>query len=476
MISEGEVKVIITGEETVTPAAQKTTNAIADLGTESTKTGGKIEELSGHGRELHRVASLMNHILPGSGEAIKGIAHSSDGTALALIGMVAVMEITIEAFHRMEAGAKAADESLAKSLSEGGMVNAINAQAKAWEDAELSQDQYFHNIIANEDDMIKRIADAQAEILKNKKESKEQELADEIAIREQELKIKQVQTGAVVADENSAAAKEKAAAGAVAKHDQLVKTYTDNIATAKEASQASGVTADDEQEIRQAYEGMTGKPGAGPGALDLGAQAEYVRNHIYTDTTGTLSGNLHIANLFSDFAGGRGLNDASFAAYELAQNDIRRNQTQLTSENGSDFDVRLKAQNSKDDLTAARKTQTELFASINNLTQTIQALKGIAPQFPPGTSSQPTVPYEATADGRARHDVDLLQQYQELLHHGGQLTDYQSRILDQILSVFNLHAKSSKDAVNMIDQLLANQSATDRAFEDIKKRITSTTY
>ena len=320
------------------------------------------------------------------------MAHGGDSGALAFIGMAAALELVIGALDKMKASAKAADEALAMSLESAGSRGAIDAQKKAWEDADLAQDKYTYKPVAT--------------------------------------------------DEYFAARKEKTASGNLAKHESLLGIYGGNITSAKAAAKASGVTDEDAQDVQNAYLRMGGKPGA-----DLGAMADFVVKNIGMDTTGDLVGNAHLVNMFSLAYGGRGLNDASFSAYALAQGDLSRNQGQLNSESAKDYSLRQAAQRAAEDLEASRKA-------------------GAGPTgF--GTSSEPgsgRTPYRQTAEGQARFDFNQLEGAHDILGHGGALSAQQSQMIQQILTAATGHAVRNDKILEALQTLLANQRSQDAAF------------
>jgi hypothetical protein len=350
-------------------------------------------------RELHRVASLMNRVIPGSGEAIKAMGHSGDSAALAFIGMAAAIEMVIGALDKMKAAAKAADESLAESLESAGSSGAINAQKKAWEDSDLAQDKFTYK--------------------------------------------------PNVTDEYFAAAKEKTASGKLAKHETLVSTYTDNIEKAKSAAKLSGVTDEDAQNIQDAYIKMGGAPGA-----DLGAMADYVRNHIYTTTAVPLSESVPIANMFSDAVGGLGLNDANFSAYGLAQGDLRRNKSQLDAESAKNFNIRRDAQRAKEDLEASQK------------------VKPVDPGFV--TREAPDAgktPYRLSDEGMARADFNQLYGAYDVLGHGGSLNTDQTRMIQSILGAASGHAVRQDKILSALQTLFDSQKSQDAGLEQLGQQI-----
>jgi len=381
-------------------------DATAELGKKTVPAADAVEKLGGHSLELHRVASLLNRVLPGSGEAVRALEHSGSGTALAFIGMATAIEMVISAIEKLKASAKAADESLAQSLTEGGSLDAINKQKKAWEDADLAQEKYFHH------GEVKNVFKAQEE--------------------------------------------SKTAMGNLAKHEGRMETYGGNIASATAALKASGVTAEDEQAIRQAYEAISGKPAYGPGALDLGAQADYVRNHIYTTSAVPLSEGLSIANMFSLAVGGRGLNDANFAAYDLAKNDIRRNQGGLKSESSKDYSIRLAAQTAEENLKASQDA----------LDKTPRAGFFTGPE--PGSGGGGALPYRLTAQGRARFSSDQLEGAYDVLKHGGTLNDRQAQLIQSILGVVEGHKVQTDKIMGILETVLGNQKSRDAAFDRLK--------
>ncbi len=111
MGADGEVKVVITGEETVTPAAQKTTAALGELGGETKKTAKAAEELNLKSRETRLLFSEMNQIAPGLGHQLHAAFAGPLGPVILLAIAIAEVHGKLKEFNKEldEAGKAAAE-------------------------------------------------------------------------------------------------------------------------------------------------------------------------------------------------------------------------------------------------------------------------------------------------------------------------------------------------------------------------------
>jgi hypothetical protein len=365
--------------------------------------GEATEGLNVKGRELYRIAGMIDRIIPGAGDAIRAFGKRNDQTALAVTGVAAALEIVLITYKKIADGAKAADEAIATLLTEGGSKAAIEAMRKAWEDADIASTVYHYNLFRDEDDAVKRIADTNIEIAKRFQTAQEQinnaqkgvaeasieamekngvisheealkrkyELDVEyenkrlalmrqtdariLDIQRGELAAKIGQKGAADSNEAAAAAANKIAQGTLAKHETLAKTYGENISKAQETIKQTGITPELVQKLNEAFSKITGK-----NDVTTGLAEQY-------DALKGLNLLAHPSIIpLMDKLGARG-GEAGLAAYGTGRQDIKSNQASLDAENKRDEALRTTAEIAKSDLAEANRVQTELKKSINDL-------------------------------------------------------------------------------------------------------------
>jgi hypothetical protein len=531
----------------LTPENAETARAaIAGVGKESAGAGEKVEGFNIHGRELSRIAGMMDRIVPGAGAAIRAFGQQNSEASMALIGIGGVLMVVIDLFKKVQAGAKAADDATAALLSEGGSKGAIAAVSKAWEDAHIASAVYHHKLFQDEDDIVKRIADTNIEIAKRFQTAQEQidqaqkgvavasiealekqavisheealkrkyELDVEyenkklalthqtdarvLEVQRGELATKTGQKGAADINEAAAEAANKTAQGNLAKHEELVKTYSDNITKAKDAMKGLGIGPENIQHLNEAFEKFN--PGKSSVTTPLSDQ--------YMALLGT--GDATTKGMMAFFAmhGGAG----GLAAADTGMKDIKSNQTQLDAENKRDEALRTIAENAKSDLEETKRVQHELKKAIDDLTIKVgelaatnkanetnaatvagltnqaEAIKaGLAPPVsaktpPPGasTTQAPFLPTGTSAapdsaatsraiDAEARSDVALLQQYAALVHAGGQLDTHQNAIMQHMVSMIVGHKATAAEISQVLTEVISSNREILTAFEAFRR-------
>lgn len=409
-----EYKIITSADLAGAEAAKSSLGKLTETTDETKKSlknaGEKTEKLNVKGRELYRVAAVVDRIVPGAGEAIRAFGQRGDETALAIVGLTAALEIALITYKKIEEGAQSASKALATLMEEKGIADAIDAQRKAWEDADLAEANYYHNLLLHTDDEVKRLTDSAVAIAKRKQAAQQQiddatkaveeakidarerngvishdealkekyaldvkylnlrlDLerqfeAEELKTRQRELDIKRGQQPAVTRREQESEAAYRGASGALEKHNELLKTYQGNIDKSKDAIKETNITDDLVQSLRESFEKITGRNSA---TTNLSDQYDALKGL-------NLIAHPSIIKLM-DQLGSRG-GEAGLADYQMAQKDIASNQRLLTGEQAKDFGLKEAADFAKDNLEAARKAKTELDASVAELQNTVQAM------------------------------------------------------------------------------------------------------
>jgi FlaG/FlaF family flagellin (archaellin) len=141
------------GEQKASDILAQTKSAQADLGQENEKLSQSTIKLSEHSREQYRLFGELNRIVPGLGEALRGLSELGINPVIATLGLVAVgfMEAK-KAIGEWNAEMDAAGEAAAKSDFTDGIqaritvLNSAVVAAQAYADKE-------HQILTDETDI-----------------------------------------------------------------------------------------------------------------------------------------------------------------------------------------------------------------------------------------------------------------------------------------------------------------------------------
>jgi hypothetical protein len=403
----------------ITPEnADKARAALAGVGDESDKAGGKVEGFNIRGRELYRVAAMLNRIMPGAGDALRAFGRRNDEGALAMIGVAASLGMVIRLVHDYKKSAQEADESVSKLMASKFGAGVIEEVKKAWEDAELAEELYYHNLVRNDEDTQKRVADSNLSRVKTQAAAQQQiddaqkgvELASieklehvgvvsheaaakmkheidvkymnlrlalereadaqELAIQTQLLaseKQKQTAAGADVKDKFD---KANAAEVALKEHEKKVEADRQSITEAEDQMKASGITAAQAGRIRELYELGSGKDFDKTKNLD--EQYMELMKHAYYGTSYganlTAGEQAEAVGIFAPkMLGGQGIQRGQVDAYSAGESQVAGLKIQLRKDEVNDKPLREAAEFTKSDLEEANRSLGELNKTVNEL-------------------------------------------------------------------------------------------------------------
>lgn len=432
--------------------------ALADIkriGETAEGSGQKVEkEFNVHGRELYRVANLINRAVPGAGEALRAFAKRNDEGALAMIGVVAVAEILITSYKQMAANAKAADTALASMLEDKGDTKAVQAIADAWNEATNAQESYRRSLIekaSDEMDPTKGLADRALNAAKTYASAQEQindaqrklgiasidemekqgvishqqaiinklkldadyeaarlKLQHDADSREVDIKTKtaEIVKGQMEAsrkDEAEAATAATAAHTAAERNKSKIEELRKTEEAGKKEQKESGVTDADAQRIRELYQSMGGKDKN----LDLQGQASFVRSGY---RRGQMSGmtfedQLEVNGLFgAGVMGGRDLTNAQIAAYQGGGEVAAKAGSAASKLEKLQQDLNNNAENAKTELERQKHLLDEKTEQLNKLQTEVQVLKAEsqAREQNAATVSSINLKAEAVKEGAAK--------------------------------------------------------------------------
>ena len=364
--------------ETLGDAAQKTTAAHNELGEETENVEKRLGGLTNEARETRHAFMELNRLFPGVGDALMGLSGDGSKTLLAVATLAVGVQTTIEAFKSYSKAAQDADEAT-QILQKGIMLDAVKALADAWNEAAKAEEIYHLGIRGKDSGVsdIEKNADAVKKGFEAQKQLFEQQKALELAtINEQEnagvishkqalaekLKLDAEYEQARIELEQKAQAAEEAAKQtqiaqlkSLRQNAEAGETRTDQEAQKSEAAaranaargkefeiagkqgeatmEKSGVTPELVEKMREAYEAIYAKGGAGgyaaPGEISLQDMARFFQLNASVPFAGTaammgygVSGSdaSDINKAFRNIDG-QGLTPANFAAYAGGQGE-----------------------------------------------------------------------------------------------------------------------------------------------------------
>jgi len=451
--------------------AKAAANLVEDLGKQAGHAAAPVKELEGNSREFHKVASELNRVIPGLGEALMLLKHDGDSAAVTMIGMSMAIGALVEVNKKLAESAKHADEAMAALADEAGTGGALDAMKRAWEDADIAAEVYYRNLERNDADSVKKLAANRLEVLK--RGASDAEKINEASAGVERAQVEAAEQDGVINHEQAAQAKfdidskytamrlqaqrdadaaqaqilnheianelgkvgamaktvaddqskDRTAAGALAKHDDLISIYKGNINDAKAAAEKTGITPEVVEDLREAFEKYTGGDSAN---TPLAEQFRLLRDKMSNLTSGA-SWSPSLTKLMDFNIGPTGA--PNLAAYELAENDQRRNKEMLTGENAKDYALLSNAANAKSDMDAAQNEQRELTKAIAELKDKISqvASSNAAAESTAGS----TAFLKLTAEAIAGHNMNW-QSMNELMTNFYSAADQNARDIDNI--------------------------------------------
>jgi hypothetical protein len=364
---------------------------------------GKTEKAAGvNERQMRMLASTLGRDIPGGGELFEAAFAGMQGEEGAMMAstflLIAGLEILQNAIANLNEGKKES-QKLADELadSDAKVSKVTEEQTKAFEEADVAEANFHHNLIRNANDAVdatiklatarlnaqkanfEKQEDTKHNVADNEIEAMEQrgvishatavkmkEQIDEeyhqrkvaMMIAEDQMEAAQAQlnlankkiemqtdTGA----EGDAATKYKSALGAKTKNDTKISEAQGQIDDAKEVLKelrGKGITEDTVQRFKEDFENATGKSSGDFSLPEMFTQL--ARARLLGGATDVDQSTLDILKTDS------GSGDRDLASYEGAEGTIAGNKKIIAQGQAKKPDIDINADNAKSDLDAAR--------------------------------------------------------------------------------------------------------------------------
>jgi hypothetical protein len=353
-------------------------------------------------RQMRALASTLGRDIPGGGELFEAAFATMEGEEGKMMGatflLIGGLEMLRSAIEQLNEGRKESQKIADELIDSDAKISKVTEdQTRAFEEADVSEANFFHNLTRNANDAVDATAKLATALFNARKsafenqdsanngiagkeiESMEQrgvishaaavrmkEQIDEeyhqrkvaMMIAEDQLEAaqaqlnlanKKIETQTDTGAESAAAGKYKAALGAKTKNDTRISEAQGQIddanAVLKEL-RSKGITPETIDQFKEDYEKNTGKSSANISLPDM--FTALARQRL---TSGAISVDQSTADILSVDSG---YGDRDLATYEGAQGTIAGNKKIIGQANAKKPDLDINADNTKSDLDAAR--------------------------------------------------------------------------------------------------------------------------